>query len=100
MKTTIVLASLLLLTACEKSVEVQEPKPSIEILELYGNDAIDATVVYSVNPDGETFILHNDDTLQVFKTAERIYTGIFPAPPPIQREIVLISKNDTTRLSF
>jgi len=101
MKTLIVLASLLLIVACEKSVEVQEQKPSIEILELYGNDAIDATVVYSVNPDGDTFILRDSDTLQVSKISERTYEGIFPAPPAIsQSEIVLIIDGKEARKPF
>ena len=102
MKTLIVLASLLLLVACEKPTEPPvENKPSITILELYGNDAIDATVVYSVNPDGITFLIRDDDTLQVTKTAERTYEGIFPAPPPTsQREIVLIAEGTQARKSF
>lgn len=68
----------LLLTGCYENPVTVQPKPELKIVDLYGNDAIDATVEYTI--DGKfdsTYLIVDESRIEVYGKGNT-FTGYFP----------------------
>lgn len=87
---------------CDLSTEIPGDDirlPEITIIQVYGNDAIDATVEYTVTGSiDESYLLIDHARVEVIKT-EKGFAGIF-AVPAAERMVVVVLKGKTFTKSF
>lgn len=98
---TILFFAVALLIGCSNPAD-PSPAPAapvITVVSIYGNDAIDATIEYSITgPVTETFLFVDDKRIDVAK-GDTLYSGTFPAHA-VHRSIVAINAGTKSTKDF